>query len=164
MGGDDSCRRCRGSPSDLLVGMNRQSGRAHHESDTASDVRALILCTEKRPSGRLEPQQKRGVLDPKKHPRTALNCVERVLTFPPPALKALWNKDGGRGGSRTHGKVAPTSDFESGALNHSATLPYVEVRRSSFAESEVYIDGWRFCKLQSVWRVQLYLYRAGPDR
>ena len=101
---------------------------------------------------------------PKKRPRTGSYSAGRVFTFSSPALKALWNEYGGRGGSRTHGKVAPTSDFESGALNHSATLPYVEVRRSSFAESEVYIDGWRFCKLQSVWRVQLYLYRARPDR
>jgi hypothetical protein len=31
---------------------------------------------------------------------------------------------GGRGGSRTHGTVARTPDFESGALNHSATLPH----------------------------------------
>ena len=30
---------------------------------------------------------------------------------------------GGRGGIRTHGRVAPTPDFESGAFNHSATLP-----------------------------------------
>ena len=32
-------------------------------------------------------------------------------------------KIGGRGGIRTHGRVAPTSDFESDAFNHSATLP-----------------------------------------
>ena len=32
-------------------------------------------------------------------------------------------KVGGRGGIRTHGRVAPTPDFESGAFNHSATLP-----------------------------------------
>src|SRR3984885_14968926 len=31
---------------------------------------------------------------------------------------------GGRGGIRTHGRVAPTPDFESGAFNHSATLPH----------------------------------------
>ena len=30
---------------------------------------------------------------------------------------------GGRGGIRTHGTVARTPDFESGAFNHSATLP-----------------------------------------
>jgi hypothetical protein len=33
------------------------------------------------------------------------------------------NRSGGRGGIRTHGRVAPTPDFESGAFNHSATLP-----------------------------------------
>jgi hypothetical protein len=32
-------------------------------------------------------------------------------------------KFGGRGGIRTHGWVTPTPDFESGAFNHSATLP-----------------------------------------
>ena len=30
---------------------------------------------------------------------------------------------GGRGGIRTHGSLATTSDFESDAFNHSATLP-----------------------------------------
>ena len=33
------------------------------------------------------------------------------------------NKGGGRGGIRTHGTVTRTPDFESGAFNHSATLP-----------------------------------------
>ena len=35
---------------------------------------------------------------------------------------------GGRGGSRTHGRIAPTPDFESGALNHSATLPTISLK------------------------------------
>ena len=34
-------------------------------------------------------------------------------------------KIGGRGGIRTPGRIAPTSDFESDAFNHSATLPSV---------------------------------------
>src|ERR1017187_7877128 len=34
-----------------------------------------------------------------------------------------YNQDGGRGGIRTHGSLATTSDFESDAFNHSATLP-----------------------------------------
>ena len=33
---------------------------------------------------------------------------------------------GGRGGIRTHGTVTRTSDFESDAFNHSATLPAVD--------------------------------------
>jgi hypothetical protein len=41
-------------------------------------------------------------------------------TFP---LVKIWQEGGGRGGIRTHGTVARTSDFESGAFNHSATLP-----------------------------------------
>ncbi len=32
-------------------------------------------------------------------------------------------KGGGRGGIRTHGRLAPTPVFKTGALNHSATLP-----------------------------------------
>ncbi len=32
---------------------------------------------------------------------------------------------GGRGGIRTHVRIAPKPDFESGAFNHSATLPHV---------------------------------------
>jgi hypothetical protein len=33
---------------------------------------------------------------------------------------------GGRGGIRTHGTLAGTPVFKTGALNHSATLPTVE--------------------------------------
>ena len=40
-------------------------------------------------------------------------------------------KDGGRGGIRTHGTVTRTPDFESGAFNHSATLPLGVVRKFS---------------------------------
>jgi hypothetical protein len=32
-------------------------------------------------------------------------------------------RSGGRGGIRTHGRLAPTPVFKTGALNHSATLP-----------------------------------------
>jgi hypothetical protein len=38
--------------------------------------------------------------------------------------------DGGRGGIRTPGTVSRTPDFESGAFNHSATLPYAPIRCS----------------------------------
>src|SRR2546426_12280918 len=37
--------------------------------------------------------------------------------------QSVLTKAGGRGGIRTHGSVAATPDFESGAFNHSATLP-----------------------------------------
>ena len=43
-----------------------------------------------------------------------------------PANKEGFKRVGGRGGIRTHGTVARTSDFESGAFNHSATLPTVD--------------------------------------
>ena len=45
-----------------------------------------------------------------------------LLWFRHPVEKQRFN-DGGRGGIRTHGSLATTSDFESGAFNHSATLP-----------------------------------------
>src|ERR1039458_1460447 len=38
-------------------------------------------------------------------------------------LVKIWQIGGGRGGIRTPGRVTPTPDFESGAFNHSATLP-----------------------------------------
>src|ERR1035437_6733431 len=41
-----------------------------------------------------------------------------------PANEGGFKRVGGRGGIRTHGTVARTSDFESGAFNHSATLPH----------------------------------------
>src|SRR5271169_3169169 len=45
----------------------------------------------------------------------------------PPGMGMLREEEnGGRGGIRTHGTVARTSDFESGAFNHSATLPSLE--------------------------------------
>ena len=31
--------------------------------------------------------------------------------------------DGGEGGIRTHGRLTPTPDFESGTFDHSATSP-----------------------------------------
>jgi hypothetical protein len=37
---------------------------------------------------------------------------------------AHWST-GGRGGIRTHGGLAPTPVFKTGALNHSATLPSI---------------------------------------
>ena len=44
----------------------------------------------------------------------------------PPSRKENWRWGGGRGGIRTHGSLATTPDFESGAFNHSATLPIYE--------------------------------------
>src|SRR5205823_12212580 len=36
--------------------------------------------------------------------------------------------DGGRGGIRTHGRLAPSPVFKTGALNHSATRPRPSMR------------------------------------
>ena len=45
--------------------------------------------------------------------------------------ETLWNNlkqlFGGRGGIRTHGTLAGTPVFKTGALNHSATLPSNEI-------------------------------------
>ena len=38
-------------------------------------------------------------------------------------IKYLKLLNGGRGGIRTHGELAPTAVFKTAALNHSATLP-----------------------------------------
>src|SRR5438128_1892530 len=43
-------------------------------------------------------------------------CPERRNRF-------AGRRGGGRGGIRTHGRVAPTAVFKTAALNHSATLP-----------------------------------------
>ena len=43
--------------------------------------------------------------------------------------------DGGRERIRTSGRVTPTPDFESGAFNHSATLPAVDCQALTLAEA-----------------------------
>jgi hypothetical protein len=46
-----------------------------------------------------------------------------VETLAPQGSGSLDFTEHGSGGIRTHGRFDPTSDFESGAFNHSATLP-----------------------------------------
>jgi hypothetical protein len=48
--------------------------------------------------------------------------------------------DGGRGGIRTHGTLAGTPVFKTGALNHSATLPCVEVVQLFIGMQRTYED------------------------
>src|ERR1035438_1168026 len=73
-----------------------------------------------------------GVHPPAERPHIGVRCPRRLAQVSgeeggagapgglgPPA------KNGGGGGIRTPGELAPTSDFKSGALNHSATPPYV---------------------------------------
>ena len=48
-----------------------------------------------------------------------LSCKNYKTLF----LKELIKLDGGGGGIRTHGRVAPSSVFKTGAFNHSATPP-----------------------------------------
>jgi hypothetical protein len=40
-------------------------------------------------------------------------------------FNGLDKANGGRGGIRTHGGLAPTAVFKTAALNHSATLPVI---------------------------------------
>jgi hypothetical protein len=53
--------------------------------------------------------------------RTPVTAVKGAL----PAGGALHGTIGGWGGIRTHGRVAPTPVFKTGALNRSATHPYL---------------------------------------
>src|SRR5689334_2985673 len=46
---------------------------------------------------------------------------------------SIFNGVGGRGGIRTHGTLAGTPVFKTGALNHSATLPVLEFHPLSSA-------------------------------
>ena len=52
------------------------------------------------------------------------NNMQRLLEIQIYPIKSM--KNGGGGGIRTHGGVAPTSVFKTGALNHSATPPRVD--------------------------------------
>jgi hypothetical protein len=45
-----------------------------------------------------------------------------------PYYTTISMRTGGRGGIRTHGTLAGTPVFKTGALNHSATLPCLEFR------------------------------------
>jgi hypothetical protein len=86
------------------------------------DPRTAIYRTKKR-SGWVRP-------DILEQSGTALVSFESAITgccnFGRFFRKCLIIKVGGRGGIRTHGTVARTSDFESGAFNHSATLPTID--------------------------------------
>src|SRR3989338_6251551 len=50
-------------------------------------------------------------------PNRAQNCIK----------SPGWKGDGGEGGIRTHGRLAPTPDFESGTFDHSATSPWARI-------------------------------------
>ena len=56
--------------------------------------------------------------------KSQANC-KTVLILPKVfyEFKLLCRMAGGRGGIRTHGRLAPTAVFKTAALNHSATLP-----------------------------------------
>ena len=50
----------------------------------------------------------------------------------------------GRGGIWTHGRVAPTPDFESGTLNRSATRPFLNIGKPPPCSSRPWIDAGAF--------------------
>ena len=49
--------------------------------------------------------------------------------FSDPIIIRLCLSDGGEGGIRTHGELAPTAVFKTAALNHSATSPHCRTPR-----------------------------------
>src|SRR5260370_11278157 len=71
-----------------------------------------------------------GDVDTGKLRRTGLDDIGHQVTGIASLLSHVWTwRDrerqvgGGRGGIRTHGTLAGTPVFKTGALNHSATLP-----------------------------------------
>jgi hypothetical protein len=52
---------------------------------------------------------------------------DTLATYPPLCLVARLS-DGGRGEIRTHDTLAGMPVFKTGALNHSATLPALEIK------------------------------------
>jgi hypothetical protein len=79
--------------------------------------------------------------------RLVSNLVSNGLQRPqmtPSANRRFWNHNefqkGGQGGSRTHGTDEGTLDFESSALNHSATCPNMLTDNYliSSAQEEIY--------------------------
>ena len=62
------------------------------------------------------------------------------ISLPFKALEELSrpeNGNGGQGGIRTHGELAPTAVFKTAALNHSATCPHgADITSASFAASK----------------------------
>ncbi len=85
--------------------------------EVASEAQALSKRWPK-----LEPEEKRQIVEAITE-KIVIGKGEISITFYHlPSCKEV-AKGGGRGGIRTHGRVAPTPDFESGAFNHSATLP-----------------------------------------
>src|SRR4051794_29014944 len=65
--------------------------------------------------------------------------------------RSVGETDGGRGGIRTHGTLAGTPVFKTGALNHSATLPNANLMSEGVAD----------CKRQLVRRPRKDGRRAG---
>src|SRR3981081_1232630 len=60
-------------------------------------------------------------------------CVDRTNLHKCQCFKLLIWLSGGRGGIRTHGTLAGTPVFKTGALNHSATLPNQQSQSLSVA-------------------------------
>ena len=55
--------------------------------------------------------------------KTATILTTSTASVESPLGRCFEKRNGGRGGIRTHGELAPTAVFKTAALNHSATLP-----------------------------------------
>ena len=108
-----------------------------------------------------------SVTQPVMQPSAAVNPREFHPTAEP-------TQTGGRGGIRTHVRIAPKPDFESGAFNHSATLPLdnqslanIETDPISHCTLLLYPLDFQLVRFHTtstrkplIFRSQIYLHRA----
>ena len=108
---------------------NRTATRRHHRR-----VDSCGVAQDRRRRGEqpllVSPRGKHGALSRSTPDRTCGNSSPADGAVLIKGSRRGWcpatlRTNGGRGGIRTHGRIAPTPDFESGAFNHSATLPAV---------------------------------------
>ena len=66
--------------------------------------------------------------------RTRTDKPRKKLTNPIAVFAQAFLSGGGRGGIRTHDRLAPMPVFKTGALNHSATLPSLQVLTDTSCE------------------------------
>jgi hypothetical protein len=69
--------------------------------------------------------------------RTFTNLVSTTLCHLPNDFVGPAQQVGGRGGIRTHGRIAPTPNLTSGALDHSATPSFIDFQR---VDNNVFYD------------------------
>lgn len=98
------------------------SGYGSKVAAIAATVCVPWLRGSRLPTARSASWNRRAICSERSQPFRAQN--RRQAAF------AVLFRNGGRGGIRTHGTLAGTPVFKTGALNHSATLPTVAVSSS----------------------------------